>query len=128
GDKISVIAMKHRPLHNRRREVGISATIGEELRIKGNDTTIRLERSAEMNFKRITLSRHDHVIVFGQNDSRRTSGPMSDHGGISSDRCRLRFLTTKTTAQALCNADHIFKRQAKRFSHEMLRLGRMLRR
>ena len=77
-------------------------------------------------FKRVALSRHDHVVVFSEHDSSGTLKLLRSESCVSRERRGLALFSAKSTAHAFDHANDVLRGQTQSMSHHMLSLGGVL--
>ena len=124
---ISVVAVKHRAVIYRARQIGRHAAARCEHELDTLDPASTVETDVVIDDEIVPLARHDHVVVAVEAQLAGAPRFIRHQSGNAGNQCRLAFFAAKGATHAAAFNDNIFRPFADCRSHQVLNLARMLR-
>ncbi len=127
-EEIRVVAVEHRAIVDRTRQIGRDAAARGEHEVDPLDAPTIVKADVVVDDEVMALARHYHVVVAVEPQFARPACLDRHHGCDASNRCRLTFLAAERTTHAPATADDVFRCPVGRMRHEPLNFVRVLRR
>ena len=124
---ISIVAVKHRAIIYRARQIGRHTAARREHELDTLDPASSVETDVVINDEVMPLARHDHVVIAVEAQLAGPSRFVRHQSGNTGNQRRLAFFAAKGATHAAAFNDDIFRQFTDRRSHQVLHLTRMLR-
>jgi len=106
---ISVVAVKHRAVIYRARQIGRHAAARREHELDTLDPASTVETDVVIDDEIVPLARHDHVVVAVEAQLAGAPRFIRHQSGNAGNQCRLAFFAAKGTTHTAAFNDNIFR-------------------